>query len=104
MTIDPRDLKRMADDSGLPETTIRVLARANDETPMLLNAMLAEQHLDLATIAAADPWTAQDIARTCTECTAHGRCFRELALGTAAENAEAFCPNAERFDELKAES
>ena len=103
MTIDPRDLKRIADDSGLPQETVYALAEANDETPMLLNAMLAEQYLAFATIAEADPWMAQDIARTCTQCTAHGRCFGELAQGTAAKNAAEFCPNADRFAKIKAE-
>jgi hypothetical protein len=65
-----------------------------------MDGMMAAFQLDGAELREEAPTTLRDAALTCARCSARKRCARELAAGTAAENARHFCANAELFGML----
>lgn len=62
---------------------------------MRFNRMMAAFNVDRGELEQDYPKVMLDARTTCVWCRSKRRCFRELEAGTAAKNAEHFCPNAD---------
>jgi hypothetical protein len=68
---------------------------AADGCEMRFNRMMAAFNLNRRELERDYPKVLLDAQTTCVWCRSKRRCFRELEAGTAARNAEHFCPNAD---------
>ena len=94
------DVASLASDLGMCEADLRqVVARGEGAGP-LMREMMRDQGIDPDLLKAQHPVAAREIAAVCSRCEAKTRCRRELTVGTAAQNAESFCPNAASFSSL----
>ncbi len=72
--------------------------RSADKLPKMMNALGVDPDEALAS----EPATFRDMQRLCTLCESHGRCQRDLTLGTAQEAYFEYCPNAKTIERLRA--
>ena len=91
---DQAELVRMALELGLTRRDIELLAAEGAYADDLMRRMLVSHAISALDLAENRPDLYGELARRCAECSVKGRCEQELAAGTAASNAEQFCPNA----------
>jgi len=96
----PDEVIRVAKDLGLTPGELQELARKGPNAADLLLKMLVALHVDAKTLEKINPHVMQDLQRLCTICGAKKRCEHELAVGTAGDRFEEFCPNAFTLDAL----
>jgi hypothetical protein len=92
---------RIAHDLGVSDDTLDDLVRrgphAADELPKMMKAL----GLDPAAVARAQPLIMRDLERVCSQCPHKRVCKDDLAHGTAAQEYEVYCGNAETLDALR---
>lgn len=98
--LDLTELRRLAADTGMTHTELEAALRADGRVAGMLEAMLIAQGLDAERVAAEQPATMRALEVACSNCHMTGRCLHELKVGTAADNAEHFCPNADTLSAL----
>lgn len=91
-----------ARECGMSPTELRTVVSSGHGAKALMERMMEVFDLDPRTIGRSDPALMRDIQILCSRCDRKGVCRRELDSGTARENAFAFCPNAEMFNDLAA--
>ena len=98
--LSPTEMQRLAQDTGLTQDELAQAITADRHVAELLGAMLAARGLDRGRLMAEQPATMRVLEVTCSRCNMTGRCQHELKVGTAAANAEHFCPNADTMGAL----
>lgn len=93
-SIDDYELARMAGELGITRDDLVRLSAEGPHAARLMERMLAMHAVDQSLLDRTDPAVLRDMELHCSLCTEKARCARELAAGTAADNAEDFCPNA----------
>jgi hypothetical protein len=88
----------IAKDLGVPLSDLGALAAKAPDAANDVSKMLRVLSIDETTLA--NPATIRDLRRTCMLCVRKGRCRREFARFTAAQNFHEFCPNAYTLDAL----
>jgi hypothetical protein len=97
---DPELVAEMARDLNLSMNDFKTVVANSVGTEQLLDGMLVAFHLDGARLQEEAPGALREAQITCARCSAKKRCSRELGAGTAALNAEHFCPNTDLFTML----
>jgi hypothetical protein len=85
---------RIARDLSLSPVELATLVRRGADAPHELPKMMRALHLDPAAVQRVEPMVMRDLQRVCSLCEHKRQCARELAAGTAAEDYDAYCPNA----------
>ena len=96
----PDEVMRMAKDIGVTSSQLQELARNGADSANLLKRMLVALHVDPKVIADMDPLVMREMKWLCITCSNKRQCEHELAMGTAAEHFQKYCPNAVSIDEL----
>ena len=96
----PDEVMRMAKDIGVTSSQLQELARNGADSANLLKRMLVALHVDPKVIADMDPLVMREMKWLCITCSNKRQCEHELAMGTAAEHFQKYCPNAGSIDEL----
>jgi hypothetical protein len=94
------EVMRMAKDIGVTSSQLQELARNGADSANLLKRMLVALHVDPKVIADMDPLVMREMKWLCITCSNKRQCEHELAMGTAAEHFQKYCPNAVSIDEL----
>lgn len=94
MDLDPQEISRMANEYGLSSGDLQDLVAEGPHAADLMDRMLRARGLDPNDIRHDLPGVVADMAVLCSRCGVKGRCEHELDAGTAARNADDFCPNA----------
>ncbi len=98
--LDLAELRRLAADTGMTPAELEAALRADGRVAGMLEAMLIAHGLDAKRLSAEQPAAMRALEVSCSNCHMTGRCMHELKVGTAAENAEHFCPNADTLSAL----
>jgi hypothetical protein len=98
--MDDYELARMAGELGISRADLVMLANDGSGSSQLMQRMLASHHLAAETLERDLPDVYRDMAVHCAACTSKSRCSHELDAGTAARNADSFCPNSETIRAL----
>lgn len=101
---DPDTVAELASELGMSVRELEQVASRGAGADRLMARMIEAFGLDGEKLQHHEPTTLRDMSLLCSLCDAKGRCGRELEAGTAAEHAEAFCPNAGTFARLVAET
>jgi len=96
----PEEKMQIAKDLGVSVEHLRCLAAKGAAAADALPKMLSALSVDAQALTNRDPAIMRDLQRTCILCDHKGRCQRELARGSAAQDFHEFCPNAYTFDAL----
>ena len=94
------EVARMARELNVSPGELSSLACKGPESAGLLGKMLLALGIDPESRPLQDLLLRRDLERLCTACAHKRRCARELAVGTAAEHYDEFCPNAYTLDVL----
>jgi Family of unknown function (DUF6455) len=92
-------LDTVLQEAGASRGTVDAILRAHPDTPKRLSAMLRRLGITRDRLHATG--TLHDVELTCTLCEATGKCQHWLRSGQTA-GYEAFCPNAQTFESLRA--
>jgi hypothetical protein len=96
-SLDPDEAARIASELNLTVAELESVAANGAGSQRLMERMMEAFHLNQQALAQQVPASLRLAEVTCSRCGAKKRCSRELASGTAAENAYLFCPNADFF-------
>ncbi|HEY0182915.1 MAG TPA: DUF6455 family protein [Rhodopila sp.] len=94
------DLQLLAADVGASESDLREMAAQIGGHSELTDQMMRARGLDPAAVRRASAEAVRDLEATCARCRDSGRCYRELAAGSAGARYHVFCPNAGTLDDL----
>ena len=90
----PADVARMACEIGISPRELDLVARRGPGAADLLQKLLVALHVDPETPALKDPAVMHDLQRLCITCSHKKQCQHDLAVGTAAQEYQKYCPNA----------
>lgn len=96
-SLDPDDVSRIASELNLTAAELDSVVANGAGAKRLMERMIEAFHLDYGKLTQQTPASLRAAEITCSRCSAKKRCSRELAAGTAAVNADLFCPNADFF-------
>lgn len=96
----PSELQRIAQDVGVSESDLRIIAAAHRGPRELLPLRLELLGLDPGYVTSALTATYRNLERKCAMCTAWRRCTRDLAKGDAQSGMDTYCLNSETIDAL----
>ena len=96
----PKELRRIAHDTGLSERDLRSLACSHPGPSELMPKRLQELRLDPAFVKYARTAIYRDMERVCDTCKAWRRCARDLAKGDVQAGMRSYCLNAPTIDAL----
>jgi len=100
MKCKPEDVAQTARELGIQPSELASLTNKGVQSIALLEKMLRALGVEPGQLASANPLIMQDLTRLCITCVAKGRCERDLAAGSAADNFRDYCPNAYTLDKL----
>jgi hypothetical protein len=98
--LDRTEFDRIASDLKVSADDLDQLVRQGDHAADELPKMLAQLGIGEQQLALAQPLLLRDMERVCALCSHKARCDHDLADATAAENYQAYCPNAASLDSL----
>lgn len=90
----PQELEALAADCGISVDQFTRIVHLGPHAADELNAMLDALDLDMGDF---DRTAQREMTVACAECGSKGTCRRSLQKGTAADEFEDFCANAERL-------
>jgi hypothetical protein len=96
----PSELRRIAQDVGVSESDLRIIAAAHPGPSELLPLRLQLAGLDPAYVRSAVTATYRDLERTCAMCPVWRRCARDLARGDVQAGMDSYCLCAPTIDAL----
>lgn len=96
-SLDPEEIACIAGEFSLTPAQLESMIASSAGSQKLMERMIESFHLDPGILTWQAPAQLRAAEITCSRCSAKKRCARELAAGTAAENADLFCPNADFF-------
>jgi len=95
------ELDRVAHEVGLSAHEVGQLVELGHDPEQLFRMLKA---LGISEVTQGQPEVFRDMQRLCGICTATDTCKHALEAGTAATGYGEFCPNAQTFNELRAEN
>lgn len=96
----PSLIEEIAREANIDPATLHKVVASGRDADLLMERMLDAMGIDLGMLKGSHPAILQDAAINCSTCGEKARCRREIAAGTAAAHAAAFCPNQPTFASL----